>query len=281
MVDLTLQFPMPYIHLLLLLLFIHHLGYTYIYIYMKLIYQYRHGTSFPTAMSTLYKEGGFGRFYRGLLPSLLYAPLLRFTDTAANTGMLTLLDQWESTRHLSTGLKTVGASTVASMFRIILMPIDTVKINMQVNGNFQSILTKIKADGPRAALYRGSVSAAASTFVGHYPWYFTYIYLNDTLEAKPAGSWEELQRRALIGFSASIVSDTASNGIRVVKVYKQSHPDVLSYPTVVRRIIQEESSGVFGLMFRGLETKIVANGLQGILFTVMWKHFEDILMKKR
>ena len=245
---------------------------------IQLIYQYRHGTTFPHALSTLYKEGGIPRFYRGLFPSLLYAPLLRFTDTAANTGMLTLLNSWESTHNLSAAVKTLGASTVASLFRILLMPIDTVKINMQVNGNFQSVLTKIHQHGAVPVLYRGSLSAAASTFVGHFPWYFTYIYLNERLEEKPSGSFEELQRRAMIGFTASIVSDTASNGIRVVKVYKQSHAESLTYPQVVRRIVSE--SGVFGLLFRGLETKIVANGLQGMLFTVMWKHFEDVLIKK-
>ena len=34
-------------------------------------------------------------------------------------------------------------------------------------------------------------------------------------------------------------------------------------------------------MFRGLETKILANGLQGILFSVMWKHFEEVLFPKK
>jgi Mitochondrial carrier protein len=89
----------------------------------------------------------------------------------------------------------------------------------------------------------------------------------------------ELGRRALIGFCSSAVSDTMSNSIRVLKVYKQSHPEQLSYLTCLRNVIKE--SGVSGLFFRGLETKILANGLQGILFSILWKHFEEVLFKNK
>jgi hypothetical protein len=34
-------------------------------------YQYRHGHSFPVATKTLYHEGGFRRYYAGLLPALV------------------------------------------------------------------------------------------------------------------------------------------------------------------------------------------------------------------
>jgi Mitochondrial carrier protein len=89
----------------------------------------------------------------------------------------------------------------------------------------------------------------------------------------------ELGRRAILGFCSSAVSDTCSNSIRVVKVYKQSHPDQMSYMQVVRNVIAE--SGIQGLLFRGLETKILANGLQGILFSILWKHFEEVLFPKK
>jgi len=41
-----------------------------------------------------------------------------------------------------------------------------------------------------------------------------------------------------------------------------------------------QESGVKGLFFRGLETKILANGMQGILFSILWKHFEEALFPK-
>ncbi len=39
-------------------------------------------------------------------------------------------------------------------------------------------------------------------------------------------------------------------------------------------------SGIRGLFFRGLETKILSKGLQGILFSILWKHFEEALFPK-
>ena len=90
-------------------------------------YQYRNGTTFPVALRTLYADGGILRFYRGVLPALVQGPLSRFGDTAANTGMLTLLDNLEETQNLAVGVKTIAASAAAAIFRIGLMPIDTVK----------------------------------------------------------------------------------------------------------------------------------------------------------
>lgn len=86
-------------------------------------YQYRHGTNFPTALRTLYADGGIPRFYRGVLPALVQGPLSRFGDTAANTGMLTLLDSFPMTKDLPLGAKTVACSMSAGLFRIFLMPV--------------------------------------------------------------------------------------------------------------------------------------------------------------
>jgi len=240
-------------------------------------YQYRNGTTFPVALRTLYADGGVLRFYRGVLPALIQGPLSRFGDTAANTGMLTLLDSIDSTKELSVGVKTAGASAAAAIFRIFLMPIDTVKTTMQVTGKFAPVVAKVKASGP-TVLWHGAIAASSATFVGHYPWFFTYNYLTEKIPKRET-QLGELGRRGLIGFCASAVSDTCSNSIRVCKVYKQSHPDNLSYPQVVRRVIQE--SGMFGLFFRGLETKILANGLQGLLFSILWKQFEESLFGKK
>mmetsp|Transcript_20201 Transcript_20201/g.49553 ORF Transcript_20201/g.49553 Transcript_20201/m.49553 type:complete len:147 (-) Transcript_20201:685-1125(-) len=91
-------------------------------------YQYRTGTSFPVALRTLYADGGIPRFYRGVLPALVQGPLSRFGDTAANTGVLTLMNSLESTKDLNVGFKTVAASASAALFRIFLMPVDTVKV---------------------------------------------------------------------------------------------------------------------------------------------------------
>jgi Mitochondrial carrier protein len=115
-------------------------------------------------------------------------------------------------------------------------------------------------------------------YITTYSWFFTYNYLSEKIPRQDT-ELKELGRRAVLGFCSSAISDTCSNSIRVVKVYKQSYPLQISYPQVVRNVIQE--SGVSGLMFRGLETKILANGLQGILFSILWKHFEEVLFAKK
>eukprot|EP00522_Entomoneis_paludosa_P012754 CAMPEP_0172440276 /NCGR_PEP_ID=MMETSP1065-20121228/955_1 /TAXON_ID=265537 /ORGANISM="Amphiprora paludosa, Strain CCMP125" /LENGTH=289 /DNA_ID=CAMNT_0013189063 /DNA_START=39 /DNA_END=908 /DNA_ORIENTATION=- len=240
-------------------------------------YQYRNGTSFPVALRAIYADGGIPRFYRGVIPALLQGPLSRFGDTAANTGVLTALNSMEATRDLNVGLKTMAASAAAATFRIFLMPIDTVKTTMQVTGKFSNVVDKVKIGGP-LVLYNGSLAAASATFVGHYPWFATYNFLSESIP-KQDTQMKELGRRAIMGFCASAVSDTCSNSIRVLKVYKQSHPEQLTYPQVFRRVLAE--SGVTGLMFRGLETKILANGLQGILFSILWKQFEEVLFPKK
>ena len=52
----------------------------------------------------------------------------RFGDTAANTGMLTLMNSLESTKDLNVAYKTVAASAAAAVFRIFLMPVVRIRI---------------------------------------------------------------------------------------------------------------------------------------------------------
>ena len=236
-------------------------------------YQYRTGSTITTALKTLYADGGIPRFYRGVVPALVQGPLSRFGDTAANTGMLTMMNGMAETRDLPVMVKTISASVAAGLFRIFLMPIDTCKTTMQVTGSIKPVFAKVKASGP-TVLYHGSLAAASATFVGHYPWFLTYNFLSEKLP-KQDTQMGELGRRALMGFCSSAVSDTCSNSIRVVKVYKQSATNVISYPAAIREVLAK--GGITDLMFRGLETKILANGMQGILFSILWKKFEELL----
>jgi hypothetical protein len=75
-------------------------------------------------------------------------------------------------------------------------------------------------------------------------------------------------RDACIGFVSSVVSDTSSNSLRVVKTTKQTFATPISYPDAVRLVVQQD--GLAGLFGRGLKTRIIANGLQGALFSVLW-----------
>jgi hypothetical protein len=98
-------------------------------------YQYRYGTTTTQATLTLYDDGGWKRYYRGLSAALIQGPASRFGDTAANVGILALLQSNPYMRSLPTLFKSVFASLAAAGFRMILTPIDTVKTTLQTQGN--------------------------------------------------------------------------------------------------------------------------------------------------
>lgn len=235
-------------------------------------YQYRYGTTTQTAITTLYKQGGIKRFYKGIFPALFQGPLSRFGDTAANTGILHLLNSDMRTKELSTPTKTLAASSIASIWRIFIMPIDSLKTVMQVEGSngIRLLRNKINNYGIRV-LYHGSLASSGATFIGHYPWFVTYNTLNVNLPISNT-MWGELRRNAIIGFSASFISDCSSNSIRVIKTTRQSFKYPISYVDSIKHIIKEDN--IYGLFSRGLQTRILSNGLQSIMFTILFKGFQ-------
>lgn len=73
-------------------------------------YQYRHGSSLTTATKTLYAEGGIPRFYQGAGWALIQGPVSRFGDTAANAGILALLQSNGYLSQLPSLIQTIFAS---------------------------------------------------------------------------------------------------------------------------------------------------------------------------
>ena len=104
---------------------------------------------FPHEKSLIVVSGGVGRLYQGLLPALMQAPLsrylsgflfkgskclfFRFGDTAGNVATLTLL----ANSGLPIALQTATASLVSAGWRMLIMPIDTVKTTLQVRRSWQ------------------------------------------------------------------------------------------------------------------------------------------------
>lgn len=122
------------------------------------------------------------------------------------------------------------------------------------------------------------MATSTATFMGHYPWFYTFNKLNHIIpESK---SWaKNLVRRAGIGFVCSIVSDSVSNSMRVIKTTKQTFKTKITYPEAVKEIINKD--GVAGLFGWGLKTWIATNGMQGLMFSVLWKVFEDYYGKTK
>ncbi|KAK3389731.1 mitochondrial carrier domain-containing protein [Podospora didyma] len=241
-------------------------------------YQYRFGGEFQDTTKNLYREGGFGRYYQGLGAALIQAPVARFGDAAANAGIFALLGSNSYLKDLPSGVKTVFVSLCVAGFRIILTPIDTLKTTLQTQGARGTTLLRqrIKEHG-LGSLYWGALATAAATLVGNYPWWATINFL-DRDHAIPEVPKDQillwLLRLAFIGFVASVISDSVSNSFRVVKTYRQVNDTKVSYAEAATVILRTE--GVRGLLGRGLKTRILCNGLQGLLFTILWRLLLDL-----
>lgn len=74
----------------------------------------------------LWSQGKLPRFYAGLGAALFQGPLSRFGDTAANAGILAVLESV----NLPVVVKTVFSSAAAATFRMALTPIDTLKVRL-------------------------------------------------------------------------------------------------------------------------------------------------------
>ena len=235
-------------------------------------YQYRYGSTTSEALRALYAQGGVRRFYRGVLPALLQAPLSRFGDTAANSGIISMLNNHTSTRDLPTPAKTVCSAFAATCWRVMLMPLDTLKVFMQVEGadGLSKLRAKLRAGG-MPVLFHGASGQVTSAFFGHFFWYGTYNSLDARLPQYP-GLLATLGRNAAVGFMASAVADTATNSVRVLKTFRQVSEKPVTYGDAARAIIAKD--GVRGLLGRGLATRLLSNGVQAALFSASWKYLE-------
>lgn len=254
-------------------------------------YQYRYGGTLSSSLSSLYTEGGIPRLYQGLPFALIQGPLTRFGDTAANIGILAFLESIPELQGMPLPLKTACGSICAGLWRIVLMPVDTSKTVMQVEGKegLEMLVENVKENGV-SPLYRGAFASAAATAVGHFPWFLTYNFLNDILpvvQATSGGGGEveaniillKLARSAFLGLSASCVSDVCSNSLRVLKTTKQTaglkeDGEEFSYRETASLIL--DTDGWQGLFGRGLQTRLLTNAIQGAVFSVLWRYFQEV-----
>jgi len=264
---------------------------TFMWLRTAMNYQYRHGGSLRATLKYLWDDGGIPRFYRGLPFAIFQGPLSRFGSAASNTLVLGLRDADAfGLGSYPVYVVTVLGSALTALYRCLLMPIDTLKTVSQVDGRrgFDAVARHAFRRGNVRVLYTGAAAMALATFVGHYPWFATFNVLNRVYPKKESALYNSA-RLALIGFVASVVSDVSSNPIRVVKTTKQSAAaktalkcedrrnrqttDEDSYLNIVLNIAKQD--GVQAFFTRGLSTRILANGLQSIVFTVIWRLLLD------
>ena len=232
-------------------------------------YQYKNGGTFKEVALKLYKEGGIKRFYSGLFPALIQGPLCRFGDTFSNEIILNILKNFNIPLFIQTGI----ASATAGIFRILITPIDTLKTMKQVEGKnaLIKLKNKIKEKG-FISLYDGALANGILTLIGHYPWFLVHNYLDKYFF--PMYNDKILfciMRNAFIGFVSSCVSDSISNSVHVMKTSMQAGEGKKNYKEIFEEIKKKE--GIKGIFFRGLSTRLLTNGVQGLMFNLMWKYF--------
>eukprot|EP00904_Undaria_pinnatifida_P008552 jgi/Undpi1/4827/HiC_scaffold_19.g08180.m1 len=257
---------------------------TMMWLHTIITYQQRHGTKFGDTCKTLWRAGGPRRFYRGLLPSLMAAPLCRFGDTLSNEMAMVWFngqqtgssDPRRNREPVPMWVATFLGSLGAAAFHAVVVPLDTYKVIMQVDGKegMSMMKRRIALRGPIAA-YDGALAFAGGSLMGHYPWYLTYNLLEQHIPRKGEGR-SRRTRSAFIGAMSSIVSAAASNAFRVLKVYRQSHdrPDGLTYRQSIKNIIKKDGGGArgaFGVFGRGLCGRVAASALQGLVFNMIWQ----------
>ena len=122
--------------------------------------------------------------------------------------------------------------------------------------------------------------------------FLTYNYVDGLLPTVLASDdlLLSLARSALLGICASSVSDISSNSLRVIKTTKQTarlgDVDVngvegndsttksdKTYQEIVQMIIEKD--GLMGLFGRGLQTRLLANCIQGAIYSVLIKYFQQ------
>lgn len=238
-------------------------------------YQYAQGGTLRSTLRTLYGQGGVGRLYRGLVPTIVLSSLVRFGDIATNAGTLAVFREWEtqSGKQVALPIQTAAASMLAALWRVCLTPLEVLKTNLMVSGplGYSNLQSKLKTDGMRVAYY-GSFAGFGLAWAAHYPWFVVFNHLQSFVPNTDKPFLRTI-RNGLIGFSASSIAACTSNWIRVLKTLKQSNPDVHTYRDAVRIVLLKD--GARGIFTRGLGTRIILQGLQGGTFTIIWKTVED------
>lgn len=229
-------------------------------------FQYKNGLGTIEAFSKLYNSGGIKRFYSGFIPSLILGNACKFGDVV----FYKYLSRQE---NLSTIQKSYYASLLSTTWRINLLPLDTLDLMLQSHGKkgFSILKQKVKENNIMV-LYNGGLASSLNNFVGYIGWFYTYSVLEKYRKDK---NIDNTYYSIMEGISCAIVSDTITNPIKVLKTYKQTSPKNYSYLKSFNIIINQK--GYMSLLFRGLQTRFIMNGLQNSIFVILWKEFDKIV----
>lgn len=250
-------------------------------------HQCRYNLPMAQTFSMLYREGGIRRFYCGSHWSLVLKSLGRVGSIASRGSIIYSSENFNMTLSKQSILL-IGATTQA-LCRVVWNPVEVFLTMSQTEGRAGADMLryKVKRHGYRS-LFHGGRAAFAQSITAHYPWLLTYQMVSTSLPA-PKSRLESILHSTIVGFSSAVVADILSNPFRYVKqddiqhmwlilcyrimlYVQQSHHEQISYPRVFN-LIQNRSrkSVVFELFCRGLPARFLLHGIQGTIFSIIYK----------
>ncbi len=92
---------------------------------------------------------------------------------------------------------------------------------------------------------------------------------------RPDSLFLSIARNGVIGFAAAAVADVVTNSARVIKTTKQNLAaySTVGYAETLQVVLAAD--GWRGLFGRGLGTRVLTNGVQSVLFTILWEAFRE------
>ena len=224
--------------------------------------QYVYGTSIPTTFNSLFNSTDYLRFNRGISPSILKVIIGRNSDILLHKFYTEQLSYNRETTALISGLS-------SSVVKLGIIPLDTISNLYQVHGcKATDIITK-QYTQEKHFFYRGTLAYMTLSGIGSSVWLYTYSRLNDA----PL-SYSKNVNNAVIGVSSSIVSDLVVNPIRILKTYKQSNQNYISYQSIIKNIMKLDDS-IVKSYFRGYGLRGCLNAFNSGVFMVLWKQMEE------
>ena len=163
---------------------------------------------------------------------------------------------------LPMSLRTLLASALAALWRVLILPLDTAKTMMAVGGpgSLGSLQLRIQDDG-FVTLWSGAIWVAIAAIGGHFPWFVTFNYLDEKIPEMRSRCSKNL-RRALIGFCSAVVATLCTNPFHNYKVQSQF-----------------AGTRAFGSssITAGFQLRIFTALLSSIMFTVMWQEIQELI----
>lgn len=222
-------------------------------------YQYVYPQNLTMASRNLWHDKDKLRLFRGFIPNFSKVFL-------GKIGEASLIKNFQPQGKSDIWYNTIQTSSIITAWKALMMPLDTLGNSYQVNGKdaSQIIKNRIQQQGI-VTLWSGTSVYLNISFINYTIWVYTYHNLNQCLPQK----LNQDIRNGLIGLGATFLSDIVINPLRVIKTNIQSHSEKKMYRELYVEIFKHSQD-----YFRGFQTKMLFNCLNGALYVILWKRLD-------